>query len=177
MFYCLLESPPTSWFKVNTDGACNQSTLRSAAGGVIRNDEGRFELAFFWFLGRSTSLIAELKAIWKGLKLCKELNLTNVIVETDSTTAIALIKKSDMQWNWKMGLIVQNILDLTKHMCIVFSHVYREGNKAADHMANIAINSRSSGIWRPGDCSIPFRQLMYQDKIGAPYLRRKKIAN
>ncbi|KAL6511332.1 hypothetical protein OROMI_034872 [Orobanche minor] len=51
--------PDKGWMKMNTDGACKQGSGAAAAGGILRDEEGRPLFAFSAYLGTQCSLYAE----------------------------------------------------------------------------------------------------------------------
>ena len=56
--------PSMSWFKLNTDGASRGNPGLAAAGGVLRDDTGRWCRGFALNIGRCTAPLAEL---WGGV--------------------------------------------------------------------------------------------------------------
>lgn len=69
------QSPPTSFFKVNIDGAYNIWCGSSTCGGLIRDDKGTFVKGFYGNLGACSALIAEFKAPLHGIKVARSLGL------------------------------------------------------------------------------------------------------
>ena len=51
------------------DGSALNNLGRACFGKVIRNEIGEWVIGFLGFLGSSTNLYAELKALWFGLQL------------------------------------------------------------------------------------------------------------
>jgi len=64
--------PPLNWVKLKCDGVVNQGGLSASCGGVIRNSDGEFILAFSVRLGGCTIITAELLAIFHGIKLAPD---------------------------------------------------------------------------------------------------------
>lgn len=52
-----------------------------SAGGVLRDNNGSWVRGFAAFLGRGSSLLAELWAIYLGLMMAKNFGCTSLIVE------------------------------------------------------------------------------------------------
>ncbi|CAN1165304.1 Putative ribonuclease H protein At1g65750, partial [Linum perenne] len=80
---------------------------------------------------------AELKAIVEGLKLAWSLGLRKVVVQSDLRVAVSILQKGvGMQHQHKA--LVAEFVDLTsREWEVQLSHVYREANCAADHLANL----------------------------------------
>lgn len=58
------------WWKLNTGGSCLSDSYgfgSISVGGVIRNSQGIWVKGYVGFIGRGTSLLAELWAIYLGL--------------------------------------------------------------------------------------------------------------
>lgn len=66
--------PPQGYVKINSDGAFNHRSGRAAAGGLIRDEEGRILEVYQSYLGPSSVIQAELHGIWHGLKICERNN-------------------------------------------------------------------------------------------------------
>ncbi|GAA0159743.1 hypothetical protein LIER_16451 [Lithospermum erythrorhizon] len=104
--------PPDGHFKLNTDGASKGNPGESGCGGILKDKEGSIIMAFGVYLGRETSIVAELKAIQEGLhKLCIK-GIRDVMVETDSQLSIQLIRSTCC--NWKLRPMVNNIKDMAE---------------------------------------------------------------
>ncbi|PKI61873.1 hypothetical protein CRG98_017771 [Punica granatum] len=61
--------PPSSWVKLNTDGTSRGNPGAAGAGGLIRDDNGRWLEGFAQNVGYATATIAELWGIKVGLEL------------------------------------------------------------------------------------------------------------
>ncbi|GAA0142857.1 hypothetical protein LIER_42739 [Lithospermum erythrorhizon] len=134
--------PPDGHFKLNTDGASKGNSGESGCGGILRDKEGSIIMAFGVYLGRETSIVAEMKAIQEGLhKLCIK-GIRDVMVETDSQLSIQLIRSTCC--NWKLRPMVNNIKDMAEICNASFNHIFREANGAADYLANQAVHQADS---------------------------------
>ncbi|KAI5336393.1 hypothetical protein L3X38_015660 [Prunus dulcis] len=83
--------PPVSIMKLNIDGSRIGSSGAIAAGGLIRNSAGEWVAGFSANLGHGEILVVELWALYHGLKLAQRLQVTKLIVETDSTIVLHLL--------------------------------------------------------------------------------------
>ena len=147
---------------------------RAAAGGLLRDEDGRVIKAYQVAFGSSSVLYAELLGIWQGLKWCCDLHIDGIIVEADSQVALSLIQKDTRNWHWSVSILLSKILNICKTRTVTFVHIYREGNAAADWLASDALKHNRSMIYEPGDVPIPVRRIAYSDKHGIPYLMKTK---
>ena len=84
---------PRGWFfKLNTDG-CSMAR-GSGGGGVIRDSNGKFIVAFANFFGPLDSLQAESHALLLGLQLGHQLGITHLIIESDRLVLINCLRGS-----------------------------------------------------------------------------------
>ncbi|XWS40358.1 hypothetical protein CRYUN_Cryun18bG0134200 [Craigia yunnanensis] len=70
--------------KLNCDGSCCGNPRNSGGGGIIRDNNGVVKAALSAHFGNETNNGAEHKAILEGIRLCNQLQLFNVFIETDS---------------------------------------------------------------------------------------------
>ena len=157
---------------MNSDGSYNSTTKQAAVGGLVRDEDGRIILTFQSFIGNSTILGSELMGILKGLQQCQTSHKDHVEVESDSQVAIQLLNQKNKKiWNWRINSTIEGIHLLASKMNVKFLHTYREGNSAADWLANNSLNLKLSRVTTHIDVPIPVRKIAYTDKNGIPYLR------
>jgi len=144
------EKPQIGWTKLNFDGSCKDSAGKASIGGVFRNYEAfLFLLGYAESIGRTTSMISELAALRRGLELVLENGWGNVWLEGDSKSLVDIIlkrklvrcKEAQRQVSY-INLIIPELKN-----CLV-THVFREGNRAADKLARIAYQLQKPKIWR-----------------------------
>ncbi|OIT40238.1 hypothetical protein A4A49_51905 [Nicotiana attenuata] len=92
--------------------------------------------AFAKFYGNCSCNVAEAKAMRRGIKVCITMGLTNVIVESDSTIILNLIKRIRKP-PCRFNDIIDHIQTMTKDRNYVFYHTLREGNNSVDMLANL----------------------------------------
>mgnify|MGYP004714796959 CR=1 FL=1 len=80
----------------HTDGSSARNPGPAGAGGLSRDHLGHCIAGFSRNLGHATNVLAELWGIRDGLSLASSLNLQNVELELDATTALQLIESADM---------------------------------------------------------------------------------
>ena len=126
-----------------TDGACRGNPGTSGAGAVLYDKDMNEIATKFLYLGIATNNEAEYKAILLGIDILnsKCIDVKNVNLRADSMLAINHIKGV-----WKCRH--PNLLPLFNNVKKVgdfksTEHVYREKNKRADYLANMAIDNYS----------------------------------
>ncbi|CAN0855914.1 Putative ribonuclease H protein At1g65750, partial [Linum grandiflorum] len=92
---------------LSTDGSLRSPTKVATAGGVIRNDSGRFVKAFVANLGSCSITRAEMRAIMDGLQLAWTLGFVEIRVQSDSMAAIAIFAKDSDLDHQHAALIMQ----------------------------------------------------------------------
>ncbi|KAL6286459.1 hypothetical protein ACE6H2_010849 [Prunus campanulata] len=129
--------PPVSTMKLNIDGSRIGSSGAIAAGGLIRNSVGEWVAGFFANLGLGEILVAELWALYHGLKLAQSLQVTKLIVETDSTLVLHLLNAKLEPYHPLLTLLnMSRVCWKSSWDCNIF-HVFREVNFAADSLAKM----------------------------------------
>lgn len=105
-------------------------------GGVIRDSIGNMVLGFALYLGIASSIFAETKAIWLGMLFAKQLELTDIWLESDSEILVKCLNGS-IEPPWSVVHIYYDIVELINSFnSFKVSHIHREGNFAADGFAN-----------------------------------------
>ena len=117
------------------DGAADLNSKTAGIGGVIYKDNDEL-FTFSEYLHDSTNNEAEYTALIRGLEYLIKMNLLNVEIFSDSELVVKQIsgeykvKNSRMQ---KLNKTAMNLLDELEHWTI--THVLREKNEVADHLA------------------------------------------
>ncbi|EOY06960.1 Uncharacterized protein TCM_021522 [Theobroma cacao] len=121
-------------YKLNVDGS-SKSSQNAAGGGVLRDHTGKLAFAFSENLGPLPSLQAELHALLRGLLLCKERNITNLWIEMDALVAVQMVQQSQ-KGSHDIRYLLESIRLCLRSFSYRISHIYREGNQAADFLSN-----------------------------------------
>ncbi|CAI0392409.1 unnamed protein product [Linum tenue] len=148
--------PPAGWCSVNTDGSVILASQSSTAGGVVRDDQGRFLGAFTMNLGGGSITRAELMGMLQGLKRAWELDVKKVVLLTDSKAAIELLDSAASS-HPHYRLVVQVRQMIQREWEVRVEHTFREGNVVADFLASTG-HSLPLGLHL---VSIPSPQLNY----------------
>ncbi|KAL9452636.1 hypothetical protein AB3S75_008429 [Citrus x aurantiifolia] len=85
------EKPDIGWTKLNFDGSCKGRTGKSSIGGIFRDHKADFLLGYAESIGRTTSTIAELSALRRGLELVLENGWSDVWLEGDAKSLVDII--------------------------------------------------------------------------------------
>ncbi|CAN1827514.1 Putative ribonuclease H protein At1g65750 [Linum perenne] len=131
------ELGPPNWVVLNTDGSVMPESGSAAAGGLIRDDLGRCVDAFSINLGRCSITRAELRGVIGGLNRAWDVRARRVMVQVDSQVAIALISETGVPCHQHAGEVITIRKLLQRDWEVTISYIYREGNQAADYLANI----------------------------------------
>ncbi|KAH9296609.1 hypothetical protein KI387_040197 [Taxus chinensis] len=134
--------PKDGYFKLNFDGAVKGNPRKAGGGGVLRDSQGKFILAYFFDLGLQSNNVVEAAAMFWGVKLAKDKGFTLLEVEGDSLYIISCLKGISQP-----SISIEDFINKTKLLApsfesISFNHVYREGNSLADYMENLGVITR-----------------------------------
>ncbi|KAK6160444.1 hypothetical protein DH2020_003825 [Rehmannia glutinosa] len=160
-----------NWTKLNIDGDFNNLNQDVGIGGILRNEQGDTLWAFSGpFPQCHNPLAAECQALAISLQLIIPWDTSHLCIETDSTTLCTTIKnKLPRHWSIKGGLtIVHNSL---KNRTFSISHVYREGNRVADKIANIGIVSQQLVQYNNDTLPLVVKGLARMDQLVFPSFR------
>lgn len=165
------EKPEMGWTKLNFDGSCKSKTGKSSIGGLLRNHKAEFLLGYAESIGKSNSTIAELVALQRGLELVLENGWSHLWVEGDSKTLVEIIAKNRVVKcaNVQKHISLINVLIPELDDCIL-THIYREGNRAADKFAQLGHHLKKPQIWRSNPPSQVLR-FVQEDALGKTFLR------
>ncbi|XP_070012048.1 uncharacterized protein [Nicotiana sylvestris] len=131
------EFPSAGWLKVNTDGASRGNPGRSSIGFCIRNENGDIVKSVGKEIEETTNIVAEAKAMVEALRFCSFQQYSHIWLQTD----LMLLKKiMDGIWKppWIISEKVEEMMQLMNEGNYKVTHIHREGNKLADHLANYA---------------------------------------
>ncbi|XP_019248338.1 PREDICTED: uncharacterized protein LOC109227594 [Nicotiana attenuata] len=158
------EFPIEGWLKVNTDGASRGNPGRSSIGFCIRDDMGDVRYAVGKEISEGSNNEAEAVAILEALRFCKSQQYSKIWLQTDSLVLKNVIEGT---WDppWTIVEYVEEIRQLKGEFSIKVSHIFREGNKLVDHLANSAFDAggiEGFGFW---DLDSHGRRLVNGDKL------------
>lgn len=143
------QAPRNGNFKLNVDGSFNIATNLMCTGGLLRDAQGEWKSGFSSVEGPGDPLLAELIAVRNGLHYAWEEGVRLLQCESDSLDVVQLLTEGkDHSFHVHAG-VIEDILQLTKRdWSIQISHVLREANMCADHLARTAAwDTTSSKTW------------------------------
>ncbi|XP_040988931.1 uncharacterized protein LOC121236547 [Juglans microcarpa x Juglans regia] len=139
-------------------------------GGLIRNEFGRLKLAFAKNLDQGTNNMAELLALYYGLKHCTDLGLQQIEVEMDSLLIVNWLEKKRCGI-WYLEDYWEEILQILSSLRLKIRHVYRECNAEAGFLARLA-SRQHFGMWvHLRDVPHQLKGILRVDKLGLPAMR------
>lgn len=167
------EKPEIGWTKLNFDGSCKSKTGRSSIGGIFRNHEAEFLLGYAESIGESNSTNAELAALRRGMELVLENGWTDIWVEGDSKSLVDMIvRKRAVRCAEAQKHLHQIYLIIPELDRFTVTHVFREGNRAADKFAQLGHHLNHPHIWRDAP-PMQVTRIVDEDAQGKSFLRSR----
>ncbi|CAN1180887.1 Putative ribonuclease H protein At1g65750 [Linum perenne] len=131
------EPGEAGWVVLNTDGSVIPGNSMAAAGGLIRTNDGRGLLAYCVNLGKCSIMRAELRGVIEGLRLAWNHGYRKVAVRVDSRAILSLVNgvANPSHLHAREATDIREFFK--RDWEVTITHVYREGNVAADFLANL----------------------------------------
>jgi ribonuclease HI len=133
-------------FTIFADGGSRGNPGPAGAGAIVRDEKGTVVAEISEFLGVTTNNVAEytgiLSALETLLSLCtNDASEASVVVKMDS---MLVVKQMNGEYKIKHPNLIPlaaRVKELSKKFkSVSFAHVYREHNKEADSLANLAMD-------------------------------------
>ncbi|XP_057811583.1 uncharacterized protein LOC131025811 [Salvia miltiorrhiza] len=115
-----------------------------AAGGVFRDNWGWVRGCFHFKGGKGFAFEAELLDVIHAIDIAHHRGWRQLWLEADSTYIVRLLQTRSVEVPWRFLAAWKKSLRLLDDFQFQVSHIYREGNKPADLMANL---DRNEGWW------------------------------
>ncbi|KAL0923148.1 hypothetical protein M5K25_007196 [Dendrobium thyrsiflorum] len=131
-------------------------------GGIIRDYDGNFIIAYGVPLPKCTVIFAELSALFYGLNLCVSLGIDNIWIEVDALYMLNYFTDNKDR---------VNIKQLLRSLNVKISHIHREGNACADWFANVGSKLQRLMDFSYSELSNIIKGLIRLDKGGLPYIK------
>lgn len=133
--------------KLYTDGACRGNggiDSLAGAGAIIYDKDDNILAEISEFLGKGkTNNIAEYRAMLLGLERSLDLGINTIYIYTDSKLIVKQVKGEWRVKDFKLIPLHKELKDLLKKFEEWdITHIYRNYNKEADKLANLAIDNR-----------------------------------
>lgn len=133
-------------FTIFADGGSRGNPGPAGAGAIVRDEKGKIVAEISEFLGNTTNNVAEYTGILSALETLLSLEGTDaseasVVVKMDS---MLVVKQMNGEYKIKhpnLTPLAARVKELSKKFkSVSFAHVYREHNKEADRLANLAMD-------------------------------------
>ncbi|XP_042974906.1 receptor-like protein 34 [Carya illinoinensis] len=141
----------------------------AGAGGVLRDSKGDLLMAFSVHLGTGSSNYAEVMSLIHGLRRIKMMGVAHIDLESDSMMVVRWLKASRCEV-WYLEEFWEELMEMLKEIEFQVSHIYREGNVAADFLARLGAKGLNKQ-WLSRDIPSNLRGILRMDKLGFPSLR------
>ncbi|EOX96783.1 Uncharacterized protein TCM_005954 [Theobroma cacao] len=161
------KKPSIGEYKLNVDGS-SRNGLHAATGGVLRDHTGKLIFGFSENIGPCNSLQAELRALLRGLLLCKERHIEKLWIEMDALAAIQLIQPSK-KGPYDIRYLLESIRMCLSSFSYRLSHTFREGNKAADYLSNEGHKHQNLCVFTEAQGQL--HGMLKLDRLNLPYVR------
>ncbi|KAJ1382799.1 Ribonuclease H domain [Sesbania bispinosa] len=132
-----LDPPPKGWYKVNCDGSVHPDISQVTCGGIIRDEKGVPLGAFISKLNWCSITLAELWAIIHGLRIAAQKKLEFIILESDSATALSLVRRDLARWHPAAPLVEEIHVCAKQFKEVRWKHVFGEANQVVDRLAKM----------------------------------------
>ena len=137
----LLRRSSSLIYQIFCDGA-SRSNPGNASIGVSISLDGKEIHTISRKIGIATNNEAEYQALIDGLNYCIENSIKEIEVFLDSNLVVEQVNKNFKVKAGNLKVLNSQVENMIKEFeYIEFKHVYREENKRADQLANMALDS------------------------------------
>ncbi|XP_056688793.1 uncharacterized protein [Spinacia oleracea] len=129
--------PLAGCYSLNCDGAAKGAPGAAGGGAIIRDCEGNFVAGLSANYGHCVAIKAEIMALIMGLELAQNLSIQQLEVQLDSMACVQILQNRELthgDCHHHINYCRAMIQDA--RWIIMIKHVYREGNRVADWLAN-----------------------------------------
>ena len=160
------QAPPANWVVLNTDGAAKGVPGPAGGGGLFRDNRGFLISAFIANFGHCTAFRAEALALLQGLEMARELHIKKFVVQLDNQACVQAIT-GDVEGSGECTHIINACRRLVRDSSwdIRVSHIFREGNRAADWLANYGV-AQPLRFFVLEDIPLSFSRILEEDCRG-----------
>ncbi|CAN1121954.1 Putative ribonuclease H protein At1g65750 [Linum perenne] len=131
------QAGPQGWITVNSDGSVLGTRGKAAAGGILRQADGKGIYAYAINLGICSITRADIRGALEGIKRAWLEGYRRVEVQLDSQAAIAiLLDRNDTIFHQHALEVFEFREWMGRDWILKLKHVYREANRVADYLAN-----------------------------------------
>ena len=127
---------------IHTDGAARGNPGPASAGACIRDEHGAVVSEDSRYLGEATNNVAEYEALLLGMERAKELGARRIEMRADSELVVRQLNGEYRVRNPALQRLYARVQQLESEFeSVEYRHVPRAENRAADRLANRAIDS------------------------------------
>jgi ribonuclease HI len=138
---------PTLDYVLRFDGCSRGNPGLSGCGAVIYHDNDEIWAGDFYVGSNATNNHAEYAGLILGLQQALEMNIETLTVEGDSLLVIQQMNKIYKCKSPNLVELYEKANELTcKFKLIHFNHIYRNLNKRADQLSNIAVDKEINKV-------------------------------
>ena len=134
---------------IYADGASHGNPGLSGAGVVFYDHKGTVLEEFREYLGETTNNVAEYGAVLLALRKAEERGVRAIVLRSDSEVVVRQLQR---RYKVKSSNLVPLHAEargrISKFDSFRAEHVYREKNKRADELANLAIEDAWHAWWK-----------------------------
>lgn len=164
------QNPPSGRLKLNTDGSCRSGSM--AGGAILRNHFGQVIWAKAFKFTNGTSIVAKTITLLTALRGCIGEDVFQLKVEVDSLFLVHIVYNR-ISCPWHLYRWVIEIRHHIGRLQASLSHVYRQGNSAADFLSNQG--HLGDFLYSNVDLSLHLRSIVRLDRTKFPTIRAVKI--
>ncbi len=129
-------------YTLYTDGGSSGNPGPSGGGGIVLDESGTEIDSFSEYFGEATNNVAEYRALLAGIDRCILLKCTHVDIRMDSELLVKQILGTYRVKSPHLKPLHQAVKKKLSGLRFTVSHVPREQNQRADHLAGQAISRR-----------------------------------
>ncbi len=133
-------------FTIFADGGSRGNPGPAGSGAVVRDGHGKIVIEVSEFLGNTTNNVAEYTGILRALEklLEREESAAKHVTVTIKMDSMLVVKQMNGEYKIKhpnLKPLAARVKELSREFkSVSFAHVYREHNKEADKLANLAMD-------------------------------------
>lgn len=115
---------------------------------VIRDEEWEVQVSLCMPMDQiQSTVVVEITALSRALRLCAQLNVDNAIFERDALSVVKAVNSAKENWEW-YGQLVEDIKGFQcKKSSWTVEYIYKEGNRVAQFLAKFAFNVNEKQVW------------------------------
>lgn len=143
-------------YRANIDGASRGNPGPAAYGVIVRDARGEIVAKLKKYIGRSTNNVAEYYGLIAAMDYAQSHGIRALRIESDSELLVKQmrglykVKSADLQPLFERARKMSQAFDLFR-----IEHVYREQNRDADALANLALDETEGKAPRQSSASKP----------------------